>query len=369
MRYNINNIVSLEIREDSKFFPYFDKELHVFASKRKCEKNIIIQEKEKFNIVGCNILERFENYAFNRNSIYIRLRNGYVRLPRDISENTIVIEYERSVKEDYMLFAIFKYFLRKSLIEKGFSLTHASCVARNDKAHVFIAWMHTGKTNIMLQMLKNGYKYLSDDKIILSKDGYAYPYPKKINLFSYNLDTHPWLKKYLMEAKLLKRTQFKYKIWLLNRLQNIINHNIFSSIVINFLIRQAYSSVNSSLQFKIDPSLINAEVEMNKRRIASAFILIREKGRKKLKIEDIDNLNMECKRIVAINDSEDLFKIRHQHACSFVFPDQYEANIKDETEILENALKNVKMFKAYVPEEGATKETCEEIAHFINENI
>lgn len=60
------------------------------------------------------------------------------------------------------------------LIEKGYTHIHASCLSKNGKALVFAAYPNVGKTLSTLQLLKQGYKYMSDDTILVDRNGNAY---------------------------------------------------------------------------------------------------------------------------------------------------------------------------------------------------
>lgn len=365
MIYNMHNLVSVEVDEQSTIFPSFDKRLNKFASESKCKRNITFRQDADFYLEGSCSIGAFGDYAFDSSHIYIRLRNGYVKLHKNLSTNSQMIEYEKSV-EGEAVFNLFELLFRRQLLEEGFSLTHASCVGRKDKAYVFVAWAYTGKTNMLLYMLRNGLEYLSDDKIILSRDGYAYPYTLTLNLFDYNVSVHPWLKDNLIGKHILKNLRFRGKSWVKSRLEFLIRNRNVHSRIVNFLASKAYFFINSSLFPPIDPESIDVGVKLDKREISSVFILIRESGRVNAKIEEMKNLEEECKRITAINDSEDNTKITNREfAFRFAFPDMEKA--ANEVEILKSALENRRIFRVYLPEDGATKEACELVYnHMLN---
>lgn len=66
------------------------------------------------------------------------------------------------------------------------SILHAGGVCKDDKAFVFTGCGNVGKTSIVLNLLKEGFEYLSDDWLIVDSEK-AYPMPKTIHIFDYNL--------------------------------------------------------------------------------------------------------------------------------------------------------------------------------------
>ena len=63
---------------------------------------------------------------------------------------------------------------------------HCGAVSVDNKATIFPAWSGVGKTRIVMSLIRRGYKYLSDDWLVLSKDE-ANPYPRRMHIFDYNL--------------------------------------------------------------------------------------------------------------------------------------------------------------------------------------
>lgn len=87
--------------------------------------------------------------------------------------------------------------MRQHIIQRGTSLVHASAVARDGIGFVFPAWAHTGKTNVVLGFLKQGYDYMADDWCFVSASGESLAFPRHLSLFDYNFDCHPFLQRAL----------------------------------------------------------------------------------------------------------------------------------------------------------------------------
>jgi Holliday junction resolvase len=63
---------------------------------------------------------------------------------------------------------------RIKLIREGYAILHASCLSNNINNILLPAYPNVGKTLSCLQLLENGYKYLSDDTVKISSKGVAY---------------------------------------------------------------------------------------------------------------------------------------------------------------------------------------------------
>ena len=66
------------------------------------------------------------------------------------------------------------------------TLLHAGGVVRDGKAYVFTGTGNVGKTSAVLNLLGKGYEYLSDDWLVVGSQR-AYPLPKTLHVFDYNL--------------------------------------------------------------------------------------------------------------------------------------------------------------------------------------
>jgi len=82
---------------------------------------------------------------------------------------------------------------------------HAGAVTKNGRSFIFTGGGGVGKTSCVLNLLKNGYDYLSDDWLIIGGN-MAFPLPKRIHIFDYNLS----------DAEIAKRAlgwkRFHYKL-------------------------------------------------------------------------------------------------------------------------------------------------------------
>lgn len=74
--------------------------------------------------------------------------------------------------------------LEMRLSKKGFVALHAGAVHRNGKAYLIAGRGGAHKTNFVLELMKRGYDYISDDAIILDRKE-VFSFPHSISLFDF----------------------------------------------------------------------------------------------------------------------------------------------------------------------------------------
>lgn len=88
----------------------------------------------------------------------------------------------------HFFYGIFDLVTQLRLLEIGASYIHASGVANKDRAVLISAAGGIGKTTVMLDLvLRQGWRYLSDDLAIIGKNGETYLSPKRMQIYAYNL--------------------------------------------------------------------------------------------------------------------------------------------------------------------------------------
>jgi len=118
--------------------------------------------------------------------------------------------------------------IRIKLIESGYTHIHAGCVSKNNEAILLAGFAGVGKTKAVFDLLKSGYSYISDDKVLVDNKCNAYfsyvpstishedfsqynKVPFSVRLKSSLLRNRPFLMKYfpLPKIDLLKDKSFK----------------------------------------------------------------------------------------------------------------------------------------------------------------
>lgn len=292
-------------------------------------------------------------------TIYIRdkVRNGYFKLP-EISSKT-KISYSPNFNR-FILDEIFDSVLKRILSLKGCTLIHSAGVGKGDKAVLFTAWPHTGKTDATLYSLRNGFAYLSDDHIIISNDGYAYPYPIRLNLFDYNLKTHPWLLSRIpFQKKLRMRLSEKLKAHKVK-----IDGSSLPNLV-KIAVRMSFKTWNIRLSVED----LGFEVSGSKKRMAAVLFLYRQIERRKIEIKEITLSRDLISRVKRNSDCEDFF-FRFRNVLSYADPERREEAVffKKDVNIIKSALSKSRIYEILLPEEGLRDgENARTFCRFLNE--
>jgi len=82
--------------------------------------------------------------------------------------------------------------LRWTLVRKGYVLIHGACMAYQGRGLLISAATDTGKTTTILKSLAEyPFEFLSDDMVILDRDGCLYAYPKPLTISLHTLRAVP----------------------------------------------------------------------------------------------------------------------------------------------------------------------------------
>ena len=139
-----------------------------------------------------------------------------IYLPFGEGENTIY--YEPKVALEWVL-----AYLEMFLDWEDKTILHAGAVSKNKKAYIFCGQGGVGKTSTILNLIRREFDYLSDDWLIIG-NRQAYPFPKTVHIFGYNLADPRISKRVLGLKKHFYRSLFK----LLNVVDNISPHRYIS---------------------------------------------------------------------------------------------------------------------------------------------
>lgn len=90
-----------------------------------------------------------------------------------------------------------------NMVSKECAFLHASSVVNKEgEAFVFTGAGGVGKTSTIISLIQDyDYKFLSDDLTIITSDGKAKAYPRKIMLYAYNTQNNPSIVKRLFDKR------------------------------------------------------------------------------------------------------------------------------------------------------------------------
>jgi len=80
------------------------------------------------------------------------------------------------------------------LLKAGVIMLHASAVEREGNVYIFCGVSGSGKTSLAFRLSNDGYSFLGDDAIFISRTGEVFSYAKRVHYFSYLKKKNPFLR-------------------------------------------------------------------------------------------------------------------------------------------------------------------------------
>jgi len=147
-------------------------------------------------------------------SLYVKPSKGQEILPTKsagslkgmyipFKENEDVLWYEEGVPLNVLM-----SYCEALMYWPDKTILHAGGVAKEGEALLFVGGGNVGKTSIVLNLLREEYEYLGDDWIVIDENK-AYPLPKTIRVFDYNLKNKEIAKSVLGIKRFLYKPFFK----------------------------------------------------------------------------------------------------------------------------------------------------------------
>ncbi len=127
------------------------------------------------------------NYSFDDSAFVLETPEGNVQL------TDAGLRAGSGVSPDLLLDLLLTLYVRPRAIAQDAALVHSSAVSRDGTGFLFPAWAHTGKTNLALSFLADGFDYMSDDWSFVTASGELLGLPRWLTIFDYNLRCHPQL--------------------------------------------------------------------------------------------------------------------------------------------------------------------------------
>lgn len=206
--------------------------------------------------------------SYPKDEIYIRMGNK-IFLVSDC-ENREATELSRLVRD----------IITKNLFHNGWFMLHASTVTNGRESMAFCGDKGVGKTSIMLEMLKNGWSYVSNDRILLnvtSQKAMAFNWPtiipvmwplveKSVELSSaIECSDFPTYPQFQFWKTFADKERFeKFKVCFTEKeLTDAFNASVFNSVNLTHIFFIERSNKGSGLidcSFKVSEKLVNRHV-------------------------------------------------------------------------------------------------------------
>lgn len=178
--YNFHDILKIRSNIDLRF-NYFRV--------NSCDYDFDLFLVKDFKIKSNSLKKLGMNYFGEENNEKIYFRDKIFSLTREAMLKDLSGKTKLYINKAYYLTKLptdLYNFLDRALqikfLTKGFTLLHSACISHKNEGILITAFADTGKTLSVLQLLKyNSFDYLSDDLIIIDKEGNAYCLPRLVN--------------------------------------------------------------------------------------------------------------------------------------------------------------------------------------------
>jgi hypothetical protein len=203
----------LKLRLDDSLFPSLVKEFEVWKS--EFEKPDFSVERGKVAKKGMYVTL---SYYAGDGFYTILHHDGIYR----VEENRIVCD--GTIDEEFLEGKVTQHRLNQCFIQRDWCIVHASAVSIGGKGVLFPAMGGVGKTNLMLELLSRGARFIGDDHVVIGRNRRFISYPRWVNVLEYNLTMFPELYERAIPDKAGQRQQ-KRRLWLYRKARDIDGRN------------------------------------------------------------------------------------------------------------------------------------------------
>lgn len=180
---------------------HFVKDKHYSLSKKAIRAN-------NFFIDGSKTIFKSDEaeYVIHDNTKPINYISIYPKIGKNIRYkfkffNRSYYNRTRSRIENF-IYMIFVPYMQYKLLSHSKAFLHAAAITKNNEAILFAANPNIGKTSVSLKfVLNDGYRLLSDDLPIVSRDGVVYSYHRPLAVYPFHFRYSEFLRKNTFKGK------------------------------------------------------------------------------------------------------------------------------------------------------------------------
>ncbi|NVM52386.1 MAG: hypothetical protein HWN66_01700 [Candidatus Helarchaeota archaeon] len=208
---------------------------------------------------------------------------------------------------------VIDYLFSKTLLQKEIFRIHAACVSKDNEGMLICGSKSTGKTTLLMKLLRDGYKFVADDSAFVrfKKNGLiCHPFPKTIKLNYEDLEKFPKLYQNLKYSTILTSDGIQKAI-----IKPEDNH--FPIVTHEIPIAQIFvPSITDSQQCNIDeihpiPSETQyCVVDVLKRNLSFDLLIPSFRGENLLNIDYIENPEITKKQDLLCQQTIQSYKIK-----------------------------------------------------------
>jgi len=195
MYFNLNNKVKIRIVEAPlRFQEFLAAELNFLSlsdPENDDDLDVLIEFSEGLEVSKDAVIHKAPIGYDHKGVFWFDPNNKIARI--DFSNFDTALT-KLTVSNDFnthFLYILILYLISFKSIRNEGVFCHASAVKYRSKTIIFPAWRHVGKTNLMLELLKDGAELISDDGIIYYKNGQIITFSKRLHLLYFNFLSNP----------------------------------------------------------------------------------------------------------------------------------------------------------------------------------
>ena len=215
---------------------------------------------------------------------------------------------------------------------------HAGAVSKNGKTFVFTGGGGVGKTSLVLNFVKRGYDYIGDDWILLGKNGVAYPLPKTVHIFDYNLKDEEIARRVLG----FKRYYYKFLFKLFD-----FGERISPNRYLRFIFQRFKPRFHVPIQ-KLYPNIKIAQPTI----ISRIFFLERKKEEGSIEVSREEGIKELVARLAFVNLFERNYFYKEYYCYAYQFGvrnEKIEKRFEHDYRIIHEALGKTEVYKVTIP--------------------
>jgi hypothetical protein len=188
-----------------------------------------------------------KDMAYWDGEIYFVLKDGRIRFPaKDMTLDRMSVQAEKSLS-GWHAFYMMEKMAQLKVLDKGYCFLHAGCVAQDEKAVVFLSPAGAGKTAAVLDALEKGSPFLGDEFVIANKAGFAFSYPRMLNInpyhgriYSHLLRRMPYRTRLINGFGLLLMGMSEAAFFLPRRLKNRLKDSVKARGTLSFEVKEIF---------------------------------------------------------------------------------------------------------------------------------
>lgn len=160
---------------------YILRELIYFKVKKQEESDLEIIFTDKIELPDSYICLLKDLY-YKNGCVYVMFADGMLSVSiKDLPSKHIKIISEKKTSPE-IVFSVVEKIMSLKLLEKNFCLLHAASCNEHGQTILFSSLPGTGKTSWILDKCSNGAFFLSDDLVIVDRNGNIFAYPRAFTL-------------------------------------------------------------------------------------------------------------------------------------------------------------------------------------------